>query len=122
MEMNKVNSECPVCGREFKVSEIESHVDKCLFLNSENKDNSKFLKRNSEERKYTCNGTSPKKLKVSPDTESKSSTSYAADVSLLTNRLLCKLLFPNVMQFSWNSKSQAVCVVYFYTKLDHHCA
>lgn len=76
MESDKVNAECPICGREFKVSEIEGHVDKCLFLNSENKDSSKLLKRNSDGKESNCNGTSPKRIKVFPDTET-SSTSYA---------------------------------------------
>lgn len=77
METNKVNAECPVCGREFKVSEIEGHVDRCLFLNSENK----LLKRNSDGKQFTCNGTSPKRIKVLPDTETRSSASHATDVS-----------------------------------------
>lgn len=80
METNKVNSECPVCGREFKVSEIEGHVDRCLFLNSENNDN-KLLKRNSDGKQFTCNGISPKRIKVLPDTETRSSVSNATDVS-----------------------------------------
>lgn len=79
METQKGNTECPVCNREFKISEIEGHVDRCLFLKSENKDNSKFLKRNSEVEESVYNGTSPKRKKIFPDTESRSSTSHTLD-------------------------------------------
>lgn len=34
--MNKENSTCPVCNKDFNVSEIETHVNRCLFLTSEN--------------------------------------------------------------------------------------
>lgn len=35
--MDKENSTCPVCNKNFHVSEIETHVNRCLFLSSENK-------------------------------------------------------------------------------------
>lgn len=34
--MGKENSTCPVCNKDFNVSEIETHVNRCLFLSSEN--------------------------------------------------------------------------------------
>lgn len=29
-------SPCPICNKQFPLDQIESHVDKCLFLNSQN--------------------------------------------------------------------------------------
>lgn len=51
MDKNE-NGLCPVCNKEVKLSEIESHVDRCLFLNSDVKRSS--VKRSSE----NCGGTS----------------------------------------------------------------
>lgn len=81
METNKINAECPVCDREFKISEIEGHVDKCLFLNAENKDSNKLLKRNCDGKEQAFSGISPKRIKVLSDIEARSSMSQAIDVS-----------------------------------------
>lgn len=37
MGKEKEKSTCPVCNKDFNVSEIEAHVNRCLFLSSENK-------------------------------------------------------------------------------------
>lgn len=50
-------SECPVCDRVFIVSEIETHVNRCLFLNSTENESSK-RKRNTSPSLLNKSGSS----------------------------------------------------------------
>lgn len=45
MDVDQVS--CPICGKEFASSIIESHANKCLFLNESAKDEASFLKDSS---------------------------------------------------------------------------
>lgn len=40
MESTKTNSECPVCSKSFSSNEIEKHVNRCIFLNTQQPINS----------------------------------------------------------------------------------
>lgn len=72
MESNEANSECPVCSKTFSSNEIEKHVNRCIFLNTqpesstgENHNNNKPS--GSNKRNFNIFGKSPgsnKKVKL----------------------------------------------------------
>lgn len=60
---------CPICNRSFENTEIEEHVNKCLFLNSCEKSNSKrqgqqLLSPNEKRKKVEKLTALPPNLKV----------------------------------------------------------
>lgn len=53
MDTGKIS--CPICGKEFASSVIESHANKCLFFNESVKDNSTTLLKDSSPINKTSN-------------------------------------------------------------------
>lgn len=80
-DVEENRSVCPVCFKTFQVTQIESHVNACLFLSSESKDkDSKYSER--QKRQYnddSSNISSRKKLKDENNIDCNNpSTSYTA--------------------------------------------
>lgn len=73
--MESTNSECPVCSKTFPSNEIEKHVNRCIFLNTQPQNSSTVDNHNnnkptgSNKRNFNIFGKSPgsnKKVKLGP--------------------------------------------------------
>lgn len=71
--MESTNSECPVCSKTFSSNEIEIHVNRCIFLNTQPQNSSTVDKQpttsGSNKRNFNIFGKSPgsnKKVKLGP--------------------------------------------------------
>jgi len=71
MDIDKIS--CPICGKEFASSVIESHASKCLFLNESAKNETSFLKDSSP---------TSKKIKLKPSSIKKTSATGVKRKSL----------------------------------------
>ncbi|VVD02361.1 unnamed protein product [Leptidea sinapis] len=88
--MSSINSNnlvpCPVCNSEFSKDVIESHVNKCIFLSeSQNDSNSNNFKRNSPFESESKSSPRLKRVKITENKSSSSSTQFGNHSKLKYN-------------------------------------
>lgn len=105
--MNSMNSECPVCSKEFPTNEIEKHVNRCIFLftqpQKENHNNNKGSGSGTNKRNFNIFGKSPesnKKMKLGSSSSNKKSD--LIEIKSDSEEEIKVKFFCNLFISSWN--------------------